>query len=209
MKNIIKKLCKSESPLDDFFSLVKGVLFHKELYVSSKIYLKNQGKIIVRGKLFLGTFTNRVALNPSGKGVLRIYKGGKFTIDGVVRIARDVKVYIAGDLHISSDTYINPNSLIFCRTKITIGSGCAISWNCEIVDDDMHEIISLKGFNKAAPIIIGNRVWIGSNCKILKGVTIGDNSIIAAGSIVTKNVPPNTLYGGVPAKLIKENIDWK
>lgn len=100
--------------------------------------------------------------------------------------------------------------MIFCRTQITIGANCAISWNCEIIDDDMHTLIiddepklSSKG------IYIGIKVWIGSNVRILKGVTIGDGSVIASGSIVTKNVPSNKLVGSSPAKIIKGKIDWK
>jgi acetyltransferase-like isoleucine patch superfamily enzyme len=54
-----------------------------------------------------------------------------------------------------------------------------------------------------APIHIGNRVWIGSNVVITKGVTIGDNSVIAAGAVVTKDIPANVVAGGVPAKVIK------
>ena len=59
------------------------------------------------------------------------------------------------------------------------------------------------------PIIIGNNVWIGTNVTILKGVTIGDGAIIAAGSVVTKNIPAHTLATGIPAKVIKENVEWK
>jgi acetyltransferase-like isoleucine patch superfamily enzyme len=58
------------------------------------------------------------------------------------------------------------------------------------------------------PIIIGNHVWVGMNATILKGVTIGDGAIIAAGSIVTKDVKANTLVGGVPARILKENVEW-
>jgi acetyltransferase-like isoleucine patch superfamily enzyme len=58
-----------------------------------------------------------------------------------------------------------------------------------------------------APIIIGNNVWIGSNSTILPGVVIGDNSIIGAGSVVTKNVPSNVIVAGVPAKVIKKIED--
>ena len=55
-----------------------------------------------------------------------------------------------------------------------------------------------------APIVLGKRVWIGSNSTITKGVTIGDNSIVAAGAVVTKDVPANCIVGGVPARIIKK-----
>ena len=61
----------------------------------------------------------------------------------------------------------------------------------------------------SAPIHIGNHVWVGVRAIILKGVTIGDGAIIAAGSVVTRDVPANTLVGGVPAKIIKDNISWE
>ncbi|MEC1375469.1 DapH/DapD/GlmU-related protein [Heyndrickxia oleronia] len=63
-----------------------------------------------------------------------------------------------------------------------------------------------KGRNKsgyAIPIRIGNDVWIGGSCVILAGVTIGDNSIVAAGSVVTKDVPANTIVAGNPAKILR------
>ena len=59
------------------------------------------------------------------------------------------------------------------------------------------------------PIKIGNHVWIGINATILKGVTIGDGAIIAAGAVVNKDVEENSLVGGVPAKVIKKNIFWE
>jgi maltose O-acetyltransferase len=57
---------------------------------------------------------------------------------------------------------------------------------------------------KAAPVRIGNDVWIGGNVTILPGVTIGNNVVVAAGAVVTKDVPDNSLVGGVPARLIRE-----
>lgn len=61
--------------------------------------------------------------------------------------------------------------------------------------------------NYPAPIHIGKKVWIGSHATILSGVTIGDNAIVAAGAVVTKDVPANTVVGGVPAKIIKKILE--
>ncbi len=79
-----------------------------------------------------------------------------------------------------------------------------------IIDTDFHRIIdsTLKNNIICESINIGNHVWIGCNVTILKGVNIGDNSIIAAGSIVNKDVPKNCLAGGNPARIIKKDISW-
>ena len=59
-----------------------------------------------------------------------------------------------------------------------------------------------------APIVIGDHVWIGMNVIVLKGVTIGEGSIVAAGSVVNKDVPPHCLVAGVPAKVVKTDVTW-
>ncbi|ROI12996.1 acyltransferase [Epilithonimonas hominis] len=105
--------------------------------------------------------------------------------------------------------YINHNANIGCYAEIKIGHDVAIAENVVIRDSDNHDFISDKEHVKTAPISIGNKVWIGMNCIILKGVSIGDNSVVAAGSVVTKDVPANVLVAGVPAKIIKRNISWK
>lgn len=104
--------------------------------------------------------------------------------------------------------FLNNNSKISCFEEITIGKGVKISEDVLIRDSDNHTILR-AGFKKTAPIKIGNHVWIGARAVILKGVTIGDGAVIAAGAVVNKDVPPNTLVGGVPAKILKENISWE
>jgi acetyltransferase-like isoleucine patch superfamily enzyme len=104
--------------------------------------------------------------------------------------------------------YINRNVKIRCYQEISIGNDVAISENVTIWDSDAHQIIG-KEDQMTQPVSIGNHVWIGTNVTILKGVTIGDGAIIAAGSVVTKDIPAHCLAGGVPAKVIKETIQWK
>lgn len=103
--------------------------------------------------------------------------------------------------------YINRNAKIRCFEEITIGENVAISEDVTIWDTDAHTIIG-KEAEMTKPIKIGDHVWIGNNVTILKGVTIGDGAIIAAGSVVTRNIPEKCLAAGVPAKVIKENVDW-
>lgn len=68
--------------------------------------------------------------------------------------------------------------------------------------------MTLDGAVVLAPIEIGSDVFVGRRALIMKGVKVGDGSVVAAGAVVTRDVPPNCLVGGVPAKLIKENIQW-
>jgi len=104
--------------------------------------------------------------------------------------------------------YINHNLNLACFNQIEIGNDVAISENVIIRDSDNHNILGSDHI-KSRPIKIGNRVWIGLNVTILKGVHIGDGAIVAAGSLVNRDVPANAMVAGVPARIIKENIEWE
>lgn len=96
-------------------------------------------------------------------------------------------------------------------SKIAIGEDCMFAYGVSIRCGDSHSIIDLvtsKRINFASDISIANHVWIGTNAQILKGVSIGNNAIIAAGAVVTKEVPDHTLAAGVPAKVKKQNVTW-
>jgi len=131
-----------------------------------------------------------------------------------------------GEVIVKNNTWIG-GSRISCNTKILIGSNVFISWGVYISDNDSHStnykdrqhdiiqqlndlksgknLLSTKNWDHVniKPITIGDNVWIGMNCIILKGVTIGEGAIIAAGSVVTKDVASWTISGGNPAKKIK------
>ena len=112
-----------------------------------------------------------------------------------------------GTISIGKRSFINRNCLIISRQTILIGDDALIGDNVSIYDHD-HKITNncspygKQGFS-IAPVIIGDNVWIGSHSTILKNVTIGCGAVIAAGSVVNRNIPPFELWGGVPAKFIK------
>lgn len=90
---------------------------------------------------------------------------------------------------------------IWCFEKISIGKRVRVGANVLIMDGDAHQDDPRAGAN--APIVIEDNVWIGGNTIVLKGVTIGKNSVIGAGSIVTHNIPENVVAAGNPCKVIK------
>ena len=103
--------------------------------------------------------------------------------------------------------FINENVQITCGDRIEIGKDCAIGRDVVIRSFDGHTI-EQEGYRISEPIVIENHVWIGQGAQILKGVHIGEGAIVAAGAVVTKDVPAHAVVGGVPAKVIKENVRW-
>jgi acetyltransferase-like isoleucine patch superfamily enzyme len=98
------------------------------------------------------------------------------------------------------------------NSEIEIGENCLFSSEIDIRNGDSHSIIDLntnKRINYAKNIIIGNKVWIGKYCQILKGAIIEDNCIVGIRSLVNTRIPKNTLAVGTPAKVIKSNVTWE
>jgi len=116
-------------------------------------------------------------------------------------------VFEKGKLFLGSG-FTNTNVNIAVKEQVTIGKDCAIADYTVIMDTDFHRIL-LPYYQMTKPIKIGNHVWIGDGAKIFKGVNIGDGAIVGGGSVVTKDIPQNCLAVGNPAKVIKENIEWK
>ena len=110
----------------------------------------------------------------------------------------------AGEILIGHRCLISPGTTITSAESISIGNDCMIAANCYISDSDWHGLYNrIRPFRCTAPISLANNVWVGYGSIIQKGIRIGENSVIAAGSVVTTNVPANSVYGGNPAKLIK------
>lgn len=137
-------------------------------------------------------------------------KNSKILVKGKFYFYTGCKVVVRenAELILGNGSFINVDSKIYCKEKIEIGTNTFIGEEVIIRDTDEHNIIRKK-YKNTLPIKIGNHVWIGMRSMILKGVTVGDNTIIAAGSIVTKDIPSNCLAAGNPAKVIKHNISWE
>ncbi len=157
------------------------------------------------GNLVLGD--NSLGKN-NRSSILRMDDGTELITEGSFSFyyGADIILFKGAKLKLGKGGFINSDCKIRCHESITIGDYCAISHDFTIMDSDAHKINGVKSIK---PIVIGNHVWIGTRVTVLKGVNVGDGAIIAAGAVVTKDVPANTMVAGVPAKVIKENVHWE
>jgi acetyltransferase-like isoleucine patch superfamily enzyme len=178
------------------------------VYQGGKVILAEKAKIINKGRCYLGYVWPRPRYIAYST-LLTMEKNSKFIINGEY-------FYIVSGCHISVNEnailelgkgYIHEDAIIDCSKHIIIGNDTIISKQVIIRDSDSHNITS-HPHEMMQPIEIGDHVWIGVRATILKGVKIGDGAIIAAGAIVTKDVPSKTLVAGVPAKVIRKNVEW-
>ncbi len=116
-----------------------------------------------------------------------------------------LEVYKGGILTIGNGTYLNRNAVVIAVGRVEIGNDCRIGWDVVVMDSDLHPVDANDQPIESSPVIIEDDVWIGCRSIILKGVKIGRRSVVAAGSIVTKDIPPNSIAAGVPARVISSN----
>lgn len=162
--------------------------------------------MVKKGKFLVN---RKWTVNDPFSTLLSLGKGAQIIVEDNFSIYSGSRIYVNdGAILRLGRGYINNNLNLSCFSCIDIGKDVAISENVTIRDSDNHDIVGTEHV-KTLPIKIGNRVWIGMNVVILKGVTIGEGAIIAAGAVVTKDVPENSLVGGIPAKIIKRNVSWK
>jgi acetyltransferase-like isoleucine patch superfamily enzyme len=135
---------------------------------------------------------------------------GKLVIKEMYSIGRGCRFDIGKDaIVILGGGYITANTNLIIMHELIIGNNCSISWDCQFLDEDFHNIDYQDKKISDNSIRIGDNVWIGCGVKIYKGVVIPDNCVIAADSILKgKFYNKNTLIGGNPAIEIKNNINW-
>ena len=163
---------------DGLPSLVLGLLLRSRF--------TRAGRLIVHGGLPLPSVDNH---------------GGRIEL-GNVGLFNGVRFECWKDalITVGDGTYLNRGTEIVAARSVMIGRECKIARDVIIMDTDQHELPG-QGL-LVSPVVIEDRVWIGARAIVLKGVTLGHDSVVAAGAVVTKSVPPRSIVGGIPAKVI-------
>lgn len=170
--------------------VLQGGSIDADVKIRGRLFIRNRGGVLCIGK---GTEINSSRrVNSAGLSdtvSITVNPGAKFLVGEYSGIS---------------------NSTIFCANQISIGNHVMIGTDCRIYDWDFHPISHMDRRNpaqpniKSAPVTICDDVFVGAGCFVLKGVTIGQGAIIGSGSVVVKDVPPFQLWGGSPARFIKD-----
>jgi acetyltransferase-like isoleucine patch superfamily enzyme len=143
-------------------------------------------------------------------GRVIVVNHGSIRLGSRVRLTgRPVPIELAAlegaSLVVGDGTGMNRGVSICAANSISIGRRCGIGNDCLIIDTDFHQVgdHSQTQPGDAAPIVIGDKVWLAARTVVLKGVTIGEGAVACAGSVIATSVPPYTMVGGSPARVIK------
>ena len=186
------------------------IVSHRTKFQSlrGKIKIPNNAKT---AKIKLGFGNVQVADNKYSRLIWNLEKNGSIILGNNIKIGTGCKLYVYGELIVGNKVNFTGESSINCYKKIQFGDGCLISWKTIFMDTDFHAILDKNNIqlNPNKEILIGNSVWICANSTLLKGVSIGDNSIISASSNVVSSFVGNSILGGNPAKVIGSMKDNK
>lgn len=132
----------------------------------------------------------------------RILIGDRLLMYGAT-VRCELTAHAGGTLEIGNRVFINYGCSISAHQRVSIGDGCLIGQYGIIMDCDYHSLENETDHGEVRPITIGDRAWLGARVIVLKGANIGRDAVIAAGSVVTRDIPANAIAAGVPAKVLR------
>jgi len=152
---------------------------------------------------------DRLGARVTLRGQPKVVNQGRMTLGDRVRLVSDIArlelVSVeSGHLDIGDNVFINYGSSLVAAEHVRIGNDCLIGTHVMVMDCDFHRVEDKAWDTTGRPIILEDRVWLGNRSIVLKGVTIGHDAVVAAGSVVTKDVPPRTVVAGNPARVVRE-----
>lgn len=173
----------------------------------------------VRCRVHIQGDNNQIVISDLGgakNSLLHISGNNNKIIIGEGALVSGAELWIENNdcvIEIGANTFVGHHSHLACTengSRLTIGDDCMLSSYVQIRTGDSHSILDMEGnrINLAQSVHIGNHCWIGEGAKVLKGVTLNKDVVVSTGAIVTKSFDSNVLLGGIPAKIIKENVTW-
>jgi acetyltransferase-like isoleucine patch superfamily enzyme len=174
----------------------------------------------VKSRFQIKGLNNTVVVEPNAvclDSLIRITGNNNTLILKADSYITEVEIFIenAGcKVEVGESTFIGRHTHIACTedgSEIQIGGNGMISSYCQIRTGDSHSVIVNGGggrINHSASVALAEHCWLGEGSRILKGVHLGKDTVVSTGAIVTKSFPANVLIGGIPAKVLKENISW-
>lgn len=187
------------------------------VFVSSNTWLyKTKGEVKIEGEIKTGMI--RIGYGEVGifdkqriRAIWEVYGTVVFHGMALLKFGSKIAVGEGATLNLGNKFRISPNSSIVCFKGMNFGKNVRISWETILMDTDFHTIKTLDGdrINHPKEINLGDNVWIGMRATIMKGITIENNNIIGAGSLVNKSISGSyQIIAGNPAKVIKKDVNW-
>lgn len=163
---------------------------------------------MVRAKLYLRQCTSIGARTRLMDGRPRIDNRGSITLGRHVVIMAavtpvELQAVAGGKIEIGDRTFLNYGVSISAHQLVRIGCDCLLSNYVSILDNNWHEILDRRHLPQSRPVILEDNVWLGIRVIVLPGVTIGHDSVVGAGSVVVKDIPPRSIAVGNPARVVK------
>jgi acetyltransferase-like isoleucine patch superfamily enzyme len=137
---------------------------------------------------------------------------GTVSFDGKAGIGHGSKLSVRGNLRFGADFNMTAESTIVCADQITFGRDCLLSWDILVMDTDEHPLYDKEGMriNPNRPIRVGDHVWIGCKCVLLKGAEVPDNTVVAAGTLLSRAFEgENQVIGGNPPAILRQEVRWE
>jgi len=213
VRHVLALRAARETSARSFVSGLRYPLAHRQpIWIGSPTVIEGHERIE-----FADGAALRVGLAPFGlstnkdTSVIRVHPEGRLRCEGVASLQRGVRIVVdSGLLQLGHGANINGFAKILVRERVSIGAFCNISWNTQLLDNDFHPIV-VDGEEQpmSAPIVLEDRAWIGTGAIVLKGVTVGESAVVAAGAVVTKDVPAKAIVAGSPAKVVGHIDSWR
>jgi len=199
----------------NYFPFLKAIKFpvivsHRTSFLSLKgrVLISSDAKL---AKIKLGFGRVQIADNKYSRFIWNLNSNGTITIGNNVKLGTGCRLDVSGDLVINDGCIFSGESTIVCNKKITFGKCCLVSWQTLFMDGDLHKITNDKNevINENREIKISDRVWVGARSSIMKGVSVGRNSVVANSSVVVSSFEGNSVIGGNPSRVIGDFTNKK